>query len=124
MTLSRAWKAVAAVVGAVIVFVQSGITADGLTNQEWLQVVIAGVGAFSVWLTANYIQGNVFDRYAKFITAAVFAGLTALSGFILDEHLSSSEIWNAIIAGVAAVGVLLVENDRSTLVTQPAPPPH
>lgn len=124
MTWNRFTKAAVAVVGALVVLLQSGITADGISGQEWLQIGVEAFGAFSIWLTANYVAGSVFDRYAKVITAAGFAALTALAGYVVDEHLSTSELWNVIIAAVAAVGVGYLANDPSTRVASSIPPPH
>jgi len=115
MNLGKYAKAVPVVLAAVVIFLQSGISDDGISKQEWLQVAVEAFGAFGVWLTANWAVGSVVDKWAKFITAAGYAGLVALAGFLVDENLSSSELTNVIIAAVAAVLVGGVGNDPSTL---------
>jgi hypothetical protein len=50
--------------------------------------------------------------YRKAVTAAAAAGLVLLHAWWPDHHLDDTEIGDAVIAGLGAVGVLVVPNLR------------
>jgi len=47
------WKAIVAVVGAVIVVVQTALTDGEITNAEWVTIAVTVLTAVGVYLKAN-----------------------------------------------------------------------
>lgn len=53
-------------------------------------------------------------KYAKFVVAALAAGLVALQTAITDDKVTTSEWVTIVLAGLGAVGVWLVPNKPDT----------
>lgn len=94
---------------AVIVTVISGIVAaltDGVvTNVEWINVAIAGVGAAAVFAAPN-VPGA---RFTKSILAVLAAVLTFLVTGITDG-ISTAEWLQILVIAAGAIGVYAVPN--------------
>lgn len=94
---------------AVIVTVISGVVAaltDGVvTNVEWINVAIAGVGAAAVFAAPN-VPGA---RFTKSILAVLAAILTFLVTGITDG-ISTAEWLQILVIAAGAIGVYAVPN--------------
>ena len=81
-------------------------------------VTTAAVGWLVAWLPGHFrhvysrqiTDGGTVGRYAKFIVAAVGAGLVAAIPLYADGHLSGQDWLVTAAAAVSAVGVFLVPN--------------
>lgn len=105
--MTRYTKAAVAVLGALVIALKAALFGDNhVSPEEAIQIIVAAVTAFQVWLTANVPSA----RYAKAITAvvlAVAAGLLAnLSGGV-----DGAETIALVIAALTAGGVFAVPND-------------
>lgn len=114
-------KAIVAAVGAGIIALAAALTDNTVTNPEKVQIAVAVVTSVSVWLTANV--GVPLWSSAKFVTAAVLAGLNAVAGYLAEGDTLSSAMWlNVAIAALTAVGVWAVPNTSATPPVTAAPP--
>jgi hypothetical protein len=98
--MSRCAKYIAALVGTVLSAVVGALTDNVITDTEWINVAIAGVGALSVF-TAPNIPGFM---YTKAILAALTAVLQLLVSLISDG-LTASEAMQLGLAALTALGV-------------------
>src|SRR4051812_5600388 len=112
--MSRYVKYVAALVGTVLSALVGALTDNVITDTEWINVAIAGVGALAVF-TAPNIPGAI---YTKAILAALTAVLQLLVSFISDG-ISASEWLQLAVAALTALGVYQVANTEP-----PAAPLH
>jgi hypothetical protein len=95
-----------AVFATVISGIVVAMTGNGIiSNVEWVNIAIAGVGACAVFASPN-VPGAM---YTKTIIAALTAGLTLLTSFITDG-VSTSEWLQIAVAILGAVGVYAVPN--------------
>lgn len=99
--MSFYWKAIAMVVATVVSAVIAALTGDGIvSNPEWVNIAILGVGAASVF-TAPNIPGF---KYTKVVLAVLFGTLTVLASAIIGG-ITTTEWLQILMAGLAAVGV-------------------
>lgn len=109
--LKRYWKAVAEVLAAVAAAVVAAQTGDGvISNQEWVNVAILGVGAAAVFAAPN-VPGA---KYTKAVIAVLTAVLTLLASHITGG-LTQTEILQLVVAGLGALGVYAVPNTKTQL---------
>lgn len=99
-------KFVAQVVATVVAGFVAAST-DGVTNQETVNLVILGLGAFLVLGAANLPAG--IWRYTKAIASAASAGAVVLASAITDG-VSGAELGMIGLAAAGAVGVFAVRN--------------
>ncbi len=106
------WKSVVAVIVAVLSAVGAALTGDEtISNNEWVNVAIAGVTAAAVFAAPN-VPGA---RYTKAILAVLGAGLAVLASAILGG-VTYTEWIQIILAGAGAVGVYAKSNSVGTVV--------
>jgi hypothetical protein len=104
--LKKYAKGIVAALAAVLVALGAAYSGnDHIDATEWVNVAIAGVGAFQVWWAAN-VNGA---PYVKAGIAAATAGLIALQSYIVGG-LSGSDWVQIGIAVLGAVGVVAVKN--------------
>lgn len=101
-------KFLTALFGAAIVTLAAAMSDDVLTSAEIAQVVLAGLGTFSVYVLPNAPGYG----YVKSLVAAGTAGLGLLAGWLASGQEISNGMWlNLILAVGTALGVFLVPND-------------
>lgn len=91
-----------AVLAAILPLISNGVV---LSSSEWINVAIVGVGAASVWNTANHPEWP----YGKLIGSAIVTALTTLNSF-LTSGLTQPEIMQIVLAFVTTVMVGMVAN--------------
>src|SRR5690349_6173252 len=94
------WPVLGLIVMTVLTTVQEASSDSHIDAQEWVQVALQAIMAFNVWATANLPQYTKMKTYV----AAVIAIVSALYTFIIGG-ISTQEIINLIITGLAALGV-------------------
>lgn len=95
---------------AVVATVLSGIVAamfgdNTISNPEWVNIAIAGVGACAVFAAPN-VPGAA---YTKSVLAVLTAGLTVLASAIIGG-ITPTEWMQVALAGLGAIGVYAIPN--------------
>jgi hypothetical protein len=85
-----------------------------MSPAEWINVVLLGLSAASVYITANLPQDGIWG-YSKGIMAGLAAGGVLLTSFIAEGPVTSGQ-WYQV--GAAILGVI-----GTTLVPNPEEPP-
>lgn len=101
-------KFILAIVATVLTGLVAAYTDGHISNTEWINVAIAGVGAAAVFAAPN-VPGAM---YTKSIIAVLTAVLTALSSYISDG-ISQAEMMQLVVIALAALGVYAVPNSTS-----------
>lgn len=106
------WPLLGLILMAALTAIQAAM-ANGspIGADEWVQVLIQGVMAFNVWATANLPQ---YDRMKTWV-AATLAVLQVLVT-VIDGGVSTAEYINLGITFLAAVGVAVTPQARTTVV--------
>ena len=105
-------KSIAAVFVTVVGAIVAAQTDNVISNSEWVNVAIAGIGACLVFAAPN-VPGAM---YTKSIIAAAMAGLQLLASFISDG-VTGSEWMQIGIAAAGAVGVFAVPNSTNEVMS-------
>lgn len=105
------WPILGLVVMAVLTTIQQVNADDVITASEWVMVGLQALMVFNVWATANLPQ----YAHMKTWVAAAIVVLQLLVGFITDG-LTTNEIVNLVIAGLAALGVALTPQPITTVI--------
>jgi hypothetical protein len=106
-------KSVTALLGAVATVLASALTDDVVTAAEFVQMTVAGLTAFAVYLLPN---APGFGAVKTFVAAAL-AGLNLVAGWLANGEEITNAMWvNVVIAVAVALGVFVLPNDR-----EPAP---
>lgn len=98
-------KAVLSIVATVIAGITTALTDNHISDAEWVNIAILGVGAVAVFFGPN----TPFAPYTKTVLAGLTAGLVALQSFITDG-LTQTEMYQIVLAVLAAIGVYAVPN--------------
>ena len=98
-------KWIAAAVGTVLSAAIAALTDNVVTDVEWINIAIAGVGSLAVF-TAPNVPGSL---YTKAILAALMAVLQALVSLISDG-ITAAEWMQLAVAALTALGVYQVVN--------------
>lgn len=102
-------KFFAAVLVTVLAAVSAALFGDNvISNPEWVNVAIMGVGAAGVFAAPN-VPGS---KYTKSILAVATAVLTVLASVIVGG-VGTVEVIQMILAGFGALGVYAVPNTDS-----------
>lgn len=101
-------KAILAVVATILTGIVGAYTDDVVTNVEWINVAIMGVGALAVFAAPN-VPGAM---YTKAILAVLAACLAALASFITDG-ISQSELMQLGVIALGALSIYAVPNSTS-----------
>lgn len=105
-------KSILAVVATIATALVAAMSGDGtISNPEWVNVAILGVGACAVFAAPN-VPGAA---YTKAILAVLTAGLTVLASAIIGG-VTTTEWLQILVAGLGAVGVYAFKNESSDLV--------
>lgn len=100
-------KAILAVVATVVAGLVAAMTGDNtISNTEWVNVAVLGVGAAGVFAAPN-VPGAA---YTKSVLAVLAAVLTLLASYITNG-VSSTELLQMVVAGLGAVGVYAFPNE-------------
>ena len=94
-----------AVVATILTGIVGAYTDGKVTNVEWINVAIVGVGACGVFAAPN-VPGSM---YTKSIIAVLSAVLAALASFITDG-ISQSELMQLGVIALGALGIYAVPN--------------
>lgn len=96
-------KLAAAVFGAVAsAVVAMGLTGGRITTAEWLNIVIAGIGAIHVW----YVTETSDNPNGKAVLAALTAGLITLQSFVTTSMHVNLTMWMQVgLAALTATGI-------------------
>jgi len=105
------WPVLGLVIMAILTTVQQVNADNHIQAFEWVMVGLQAVMAFNVWATANLPQYTKMKTYV----AAVIAVLQLLVTLI-DGGLTTNEIINLIITGLAALGVALTPQPITTVI--------
>lgn len=104
-----AMKFVVAVAAVLAVTIQSyfGGSDDTITFDEWTQVLVAGLGAASLWLA-----GNVYSHPVYKATKTIVFGLTTAAAALAAHastggHVDDVHWWNVAILALGSVFVFL-----------------
>jgi hypothetical protein len=109
MQMHPALKFVAAVAATVAVAVQSylGGPGDEITFDEWVQILVVGLGAASVWLAGNVYSHPLYS-ITKTVVFVLSAGAAALAAYATNGGTLENTNWfNVLIALGGAVLVYL-----------------
>lgn len=100
-------KSILAVIATVASALIAALTGDNtISNPEWVNVAILGVGAASVFAAPNV----PFANYTKSILAVFTAVLTVLASAIIGG-VTQTELLQMVVAGLGAVGVYAFKNE-------------
>lgn len=99
-----------AVVATVLTAIVGAYTDGRISNVEWINVAIVGVGAAGVY-TAPNVPGSL---YTKTILAVLTAVLASLASFITDG-ISQPEMMQLVVIALGAVGVYAVPNSTNEM---------
>lgn len=105
------WPILGLVVMAILTTIQQVNADNTITASEWVMVGLQALMAFNVWATANLPQ---YEKMKTYVAAAIVV-VQLLVGFITDG-LSTNEIINLIVAGLAALGVALTPQPITTVI--------
>ena len=94
-----------AVIATVLTAVVGAYTDGMISNAEWINVAIAGVGSCGIFAAPN-IPASL---YTKSVLAVLTAVLMALASFISDG-ISQSEVMQLVVIALGALGVYAVPN--------------
>lgn len=107
-------KFFAAVVATVLAAISAALFGDNtISNPEWVNIAIAGVGACAVFAAPN-VPGAA---YTKTVLAVLTAVLTVLASVILGG-VTTTEWIQIALAGLGALGVYSVPNKGTTAVVR------
>jgi len=104
--MSQYAKFLAAIVATILSAVFAALYGDNeITNTEWVNIAIAGVGAAAVFAAPN-VPGA---RYTKSVLAVLAAVLAVLASAILGG-ITDTEWIQIALAGLGALGVYAIPN--------------
>lgn len=86
-----------------IVALIAALTDDKIDTVEWINVALAVLGAVAVLGAGNFPDG--IWRYMKLYASAATAGLMAITSFLADGGLSTSELLQVAVAVLGSLGV-------------------
>lgn len=101
-------KAVVSVMLAVLTTAQAFLNDSVITTGEWVQIAIAFVAAFGVYMIPNFTEGPM--QYAKAIVAGLAPALTLLLAAVNAGGVTNDSWIKIAIAFVMAVCVYFVPN--------------
>lgn len=100
-------KAIAALLGAVVVTLAASTTDDVLSSAEIAQVTLTALGAFGAYLLPNMPGYST----VKSLVSAAMAGLGLLAGWLAAGQEISNSMWlNFALAIGTSLGVFIVPN--------------
>lgn len=101
-------KFAVAIIGALVLAGFQFFDDNLITNLEWIQILIAGVGAALVYITMNGPIGT-FWRYAK-TTAYTLSAVLGTLLTVLPDGMSPNDWYSLVIVGLTALGILGARN--------------
>lgn len=101
-------------IGAVLVTIGTAIvgflTDDVMSPEEWALVVGIAAGAVGVAIVPNFPPGSGIQGALKAVVMATTAGSAALA-LVISGGLTTAEVWEVIIASLAALGVVTLKGN-------------
>jgi uncharacterized membrane protein len=104
------WPVLGLILMAVLTTVQDASSDSRIDAQEWVQVALQAIMAFNVWATANLPQYGKMKTYVAAVIAVVSLLYTVIIGGV-----STQEIINLVITGLAALGVAATPQPVTTV---------
>lgn len=111
---TKPFKAAVAVVGGLVLALVAALSDDNITPAEWVQIVVAGATAFSIWSTAN-LPGFI---YGKGIVAVVGAVANLICSYATGQDITNNEWLNLAVIALTSLGVIAVPNPVATRSTR------
>lgn len=105
------WPILGLVVMTILTTVKEASSDSHIDAQEWVQVALQAIMAFNVWATANLPQYTKMKTYVAAVIAVVSLLYTVIIGGV-----STQEIINLIITGLAALGVAATPQPVTTVI--------
>jgi len=105
------WPILGLIVMAVLTTIQQVNADNVITASEWVMVALQGLMAFNVWATANLPQYAAMKSY---VAAAI--AMVSLLVSLITGGLTTNEIVNLIITGLAALGVIFTPQPITTVI--------
>lgn len=105
------WPILGLVVMAILTTVQDSLTDSKIDAQEWVQVGLQALMAFNVWATANLPQ---YTKMKTYVAAAI--AVTSLLYTVIVGGVSTQEVINLVITGLAALGVAATPQPVTTVI--------
>jgi hypothetical protein len=105
------WPILGLVVMAILTTVQDALSDTRIDAQEWVQVGLQALMAFNVWATANLPQ---YSRMKTYVAAAI--AVASLLYTVIVGGVSTQEVINLIITGLAALGVAATPQPVTTVI--------
>lgn len=105
------WPILGLIVMAVLTTIQQVNADNVITASEWVMVALQGLMAFNVWATANLPQ---YASMKSYVAAAI--AMVSLLVSLITGGLTTNEIVNLIITGLAALGVIFTPQPITTVI--------
>lgn len=98
-------KSVLAILGTVIAGLITALTDNNVSDAEWVNIAILGVGAVAVFFGPN----TQYAKYTKTVLSGLTAGLITLQSAITNG-VTQTETLQIVLAVLTAIGVYTVGN--------------
>jgi predicted xylose isomerase-like sugar epimerase len=105
------WPILGLIVMAVLTTIQQVNADNVITASEWVMVALQALMAFNVWATANLPQ---YASMKSYVAAAI--AMVSLLVSLITGGLTTNEIVNLIITGLAALGVIFTPQPITTVI--------
>lgn len=105
------WPVLGLLLMAVLTAIQEANADNHIQATEWVMVGLQAVMAFNVWATANLPQ---YSRMKTYVAAAI--AVLQLLVTVIDGGLTTSEVINLVITGLAALGVAFTPQPVTTVI--------
>jgi len=105
------WPIVGLIVMAVLTTIQQANADNHITASEWVQVILQALMAFNVWATANLPQ---YTKMKTYVAAAI--AMVSLLVALITDGLTTNEIINLVITGLATLGVAFTPQPVTTVI--------
>lgn len=109
LNMKAVGQLVVAVLAAIYAALTDSDTGSSITVHEWIVVVGITVGSFGVWVVPNLEAG--IAKYAKGVVSFLTAGLPVLY-VVIAGGLTQAEVIEVVLAGLAAIGFVLVKGNK------------
>lgn len=105
------WPILGLIVMAILTTIQQVNADNVITASEWVMVALQALMAFNVWATANLPQ---YASMKSYVAAAI--AMVSLLVSLITGGLTTNEIVNLIITGLAALGVIFTPQPITTVI--------
>lgn len=105
--MTRYAKFIAATIATVLSAIVAAATDSVITADEWVNVAILGVGSLAVFSAPNVPGASTTKA-----VIAVLTGVLTLLVSLISDGLTTPEVLQLIVAGLGAIGVYAVPNNK------------